>query len=38
MVQYDIIIDSHIYNYKDIIDPITPFRKNIKNEGIYYAC
>ncbi|MBM2815529.1 MAG: transf 2 protein [Ignavibacteria bacterium] len=35
-IDYSILIDSHIYNYQDIIEPITPFREKVKNEGIYY--
>ncbi|MBM2815867.1 MAG: polymerase subunit beta [Ignavibacteria bacterium] len=36
-LKYDILLDEHIYNYKDIFAPITPLRQNIKTEGIYYA-
>ena len=36
-VENDIIIDAHIYQINDILDPISPFRQNVKNEGIFYA-
>jgi|WetSurMetagenome_2_1015567.scaffolds.fasta_scaffold07190_8 predicted nucleotidyltransferase len=36
-LKYNIVIDSKIYNFKDILDPITPFRNNVRKEGIYYA-
>ena len=32
----DLIIDSFIFKFKDILNPITPLRLNIKNEGIFY--
>jgi predicted nucleotidyltransferase len=35
-IEYDIIIDSHIFDYRDLIEPKTPFRENIKAEGVYY--
>jgi uncharacterized protein len=35
-LNYDIIFDVHIFNLKDIIEPITPLGENIKNEGIFY--
>lgn len=37
MLKYDVVIDSHIYSEKDIVNPQTPFREIIKNEGIFYA-
>lgn len=37
MLKYDIVIDSHIYSEKDIVNPQTPFREIIKSEGIFYA-
>jgi predicted nucleotidyltransferase len=37
MLKHDVVIDSHIYSEKDIVNPKTPFRGVIKNEGIYYA-
>ena len=37
MVEYDVIIDNPVLNYKDLIEPITPLRENIKKEGIFYA-
>jgi predicted nucleotidyltransferase len=36
-VKYDLIIDPHIFEINDIIVPITPFRNNIKEEGIFYG-
>jgi predicted nucleotidyltransferase len=36
-LKYGIIIDSKIYSYSDIMNPITPFRKSVLNEGKYYA-
>ena len=36
-LKYDIVIDSHIYNYRDILNPITPFRNNVKTLGIFYG-
>ncbi len=36
-IENQIIIDSHIYNYNDIQNPITPFREKVKSEGIYYV-
>ena len=35
-IKYDVFIDDHIYNYRDILEPITPFRFNVLNEGVYY--
>lgn len=37
MLKYDVVIDSHIYSESDIVNPQTPFREIIKNEGIFYA-
>jgi predicted nucleotidyltransferase len=37
MLKYDVVIDSHIYSEKDILNPQTPFREIIKSEGIFYA-
>lgn len=36
MMEYEVIIDNPVLNYQDILNPITPLRENIKNEGIFY--
>jgi len=36
-LRYDIIIDSHIHSHEEILKPVTPFRENVKNEGIFYG-
>ncbi|MBU2446826.1 MAG: nucleotidyltransferase domain-containing protein [Bacteroidetes bacterium] len=36
-LKYEIIIDSHIYSHFEILKPITPFRENVKNHGIFYG-
>jgi predicted nucleotidyltransferase len=36
-LKYDIFLDHYIFNYLDILHPITPLRDIIKNEGKYYA-
>ena len=36
-LKYDVVIDSHIYNYKDILNPVTPFRNDVKTQGIFYG-
>lgn len=36
-LKYNVVIDSHIYNYDDINKPITPFRQSVKTGGIYYG-
>ena len=36
-IENDIIIDVHIYKLKDILEPVTPFRYNVKNEGVFYG-
>ena len=36
-LKYNVVIDSHIYNLSDILNPITPFRVVVKNEGIFYG-
>ncbi len=36
-IKYDIILDVKVYSINDILNPITPFRYNIKNEGVYYG-
>jgi len=35
-LEYEILFDDLLFNYKDILTPITPLRKNIYNEGIFY--
>lgn len=36
-VENDIIIDVLVYSKQDIENPATPFRDNVKNEGIFYG-
>ena len=36
-LQYDIFIDVKVYNINDILEPVTPFRRAILNDGIFYA-
>ncbi|MBN1971057.1 MAG: nucleotidyltransferase domain-containing protein [Candidatus Delongbacteria bacterium] len=36
-VQNDIIIDVLVYSKEDIENTTTPFRDNVKNEGIFYG-
>jgi uncharacterized protein len=36
MVKYQIIVDNPVMDMNDLIEPITPLRENIKNEGIFY--
>ncbi len=36
-LKYELFLDNRIYNYKDIQDPSTPFRINVKREGIFYG-
>jgi predicted nucleotidyltransferase len=36
-LKYDLVIDAHIYNLQDILSPATPFRYNVKTEGIFYG-
>lgn len=36
-LKYDIFIDAKVYNIKDILEPVTPFRQAVLNEGIFYA-
>ena len=36
-VEYNVFLDTQIYDLNDILNPITPFRNNVKEEGIYYA-
>ncbi len=37
IIDNDIIIDCKIYSAKEISNPMTPLRQNIKNEGILYG-
>ena len=37
MLKYDIVIDCTIYSEIDILDPATPFRENVKKQGLFYA-
>ncbi|MBM4175072.1 MAG: nucleotidyltransferase domain-containing protein [Ignavibacteria bacterium] len=37
MLEYDVIIDCKIYSHSEILDPVTPFRENVKKEGIFYG-
>ena len=37
IVEYEILIDCKVYNNSEIINPDTPFRLNVKNEGIFYG-
>lgn len=37
MLNYDVVIDSHIYTEKEIELSVTPLRQTIKSSGIYYA-
>lgn len=36
-LKYEFFLDNRIYNYKDIQNPSTPFRFNVKSEGIFYG-
>lgn len=36
-LKYDIVIDVKIFSSDEISDPVTPFRANVKNEGIFYG-
>ena len=35
-LENDIVIDSKYYRYSDILNPKTPFRENVLNEGEFY--
>lgn len=37
IVEYEILIDCKVYNNSEILNPDTPFRLNVKNEGIFYG-
>ena len=36
-LKYDVILDVKVYCEGDIRNPITPFRRNIKNEGVLFG-
>jgi predicted nucleotidyltransferase len=36
-LKYDTFIDSFTYNYQEILNPVTPFKQNVKCEGIFYG-
>jgi len=36
-LKYDMVIDLHLYNYKKILNPTTPFLENVHNEGVFYG-
>jgi len=36
-IKYDYLIDAKIYNKKDIELANTPFRRDVKNNSVYYA-
>jgi predicted nucleotidyltransferase len=36
-IKYDLLFDYHVFNFNDILEPITPFRNNVRKEGIFYA-
>ncbi len=36
-LDYDIIINSRVYSFHSIQDPTTPYRFNVKTEGIFYG-
>ena|SRR5690606_247074 len=36
-LKYEIFLDNKIYNYKDIQEPSTPFRINVKRDGVFYG-
>jgi uncharacterized protein len=36
-LKYELFLDNKIYNYRDIQEPSTPFRTNVKSEGIFYG-
>lgn len=33
----DLLLDAKIYNFNDILEPVTPFRNIIKEQGVFYA-
>ncbi|MFH1194353.1 MAG: nucleotidyltransferase domain-containing protein [bacterium] len=36
-LKYDVLLDVKVYSSNDIQNPITPFRSNIKTEGVFYG-
>lgn len=36
-LKYEFFLDNRIYSFKDIQYPSTPFRNNVKSEGIFYG-
>jgi uncharacterized protein len=36
MIKHNIIVDTIVYNVKDLLTPITPLRESVIEEGIYY--
>jgi len=36
-LDHDIIIDSRVYSFNSIQDPTTPYRLNVKTEGVFYG-
>lgn len=36
MLRYNVVIDSHVYNYLDILMPHTPYREEVKKTGKYF--
>ena len=36
-LKYDYLLDTKIFNYKDIEKPLTPFREQVKNNSVFYA-
>ena len=36
-LKYELFLDSRKYSSKDIQEPATPFRINVKSEGIFYG-
>ena len=37
MIEHDIILDCKVYSFSEILNPETPFRMNVKNDGIFYG-
>ena len=37
LLEFNVFIDAHIYSTQDILNPLTPFRQNIKNQGVFYG-
>ncbi|MDO8548594.1 MAG: nucleotidyltransferase domain-containing protein [Ignavibacteria bacterium] len=36
-LKYEFFLDNRIYSYKNIQEPSSPFRTNVKSEGIFYG-